>query len=103
MKDTIYKDKRRATGYQIKASHYECWNLSKRYSGILMKNLDSRDLYTICRSISGEYLNELTGNNLSLEGNHIQVWQTMINTVKKGDHSIASIRLLHQTNCQRAG
>lgn len=103
MKDTIQKDKRRAKGYQIKASHYECWNLSKRYSEILMKNLDSRDLYTICRSISGEYLNELTGNNLSLEGKHIQVWQTMINTVKKGDHSIASIRLLHQTNCQRAG
>ena len=102
MKDTIRKDKRRAKGFQIKASHYECWNISKRYSEALMKNINSDDLYTICRSISGGYLNELKGNNLSLEGNHIQIWQTMVNTVKKGDHSIASIRLLHQTNCQRA-
>ena len=103
MKDTIQKDKRRAEGLQIKADHYECWEISLRYSNALMKNIKSNDLGLLCDTIYGQYLHELEYKNLDTKDkNYVQIWETMINTVKKWKgNEISSIRLLHQTNCQR--
>ena len=103
MKDTIQKDKRRAEGLQIKADHYECWEISLRYSDVLIKNINSSDLGLLCDTIYGQYLHELEYKNLDTKGkNYVQIWETMINTVKKWKgNEISSIRLLHQTNCQR--
>ena len=33
--------------------------------------------------------------------NYIQVWITLLNTVKKGEVEKQAVRILHQTNCQR--
>ena len=109
MKDTIRKDKRRAEEFQIKANHYECWEISLKYSDVLIKNITSRDLGLLCDTVYGQYLHELEYKNLDTKGkshtkgkNYVQIWETMINTVKKWKgNEISSIRLLHQTNCQR--
>lgn len=103
MKDTISVNKRRSLAYLQKENYDECWNISHKYSSILMKNIDSSDLYTLCCSVYGQYLTELKSKNLQLKGkNYIQVWSTMLNTVRKGETEKLGIRLLHQTNCQRS-
>jgi len=107
MKDTIQKNKRRKESFQIKEDLQECWKISHRYSGVLIKNITSSDLGLLCDTVYGQYLHELESNNLNTkrknkDKNYVQVWKTMINTVRvcKGNE-ISSIRLLHQTNCQR--
>jgi hypothetical protein len=109
MKDTIQKNKRRNKSFQIKEDHQECWKISMKYSGVLIKNITSGDLGLLCDTVYGQYLNELESNNLNTKSknhrnvkNYVQIWDTMINTVRvcKGNE-ISSIRLLHQTNCQR--
>jgi len=100
------KDAARVKAQQKTADHYECWALSKKYSGVLMENIKSNDLYLLCETIHGQFLSELNGLNLNgINKNYTQVWITMVNTVKKGNTSprrAAAIRLLHQTNCQRS-
>ncbi len=109
MKDTIQVNKRRKESFQIKEDHQECWKISMKYSSVLIKNITSRDLGLLCDTVYGQYLNELESNNLNTKSknhrkvkNYVQIWETMINTVRvwKGNE-ISSIRLLHQTNCQR--
>ena len=109
MKDTISVNKRRSLAYLPKENYDECWNISHKYSSILMKNIDSNDLYSLCCSVYGQYLTELKSKNLQLKDknhnikNYIQVWSTMLNTVRRGEAEKLGIRLLHQTNCQRSG
>tara|TARA_Y100001958_G_C20706004_1_gene209883 strand:- start:9 stop:338 length:330 start_codon:yes stop_codon:yes gene_type:complete len=108
MRDTISVNKRRNEAYLQKEYHDECWDISHKYSSILMKNLNSGDLYTICCSVYGQYLTELKSKRLQSKDkkgrikNYIQVWSTMLNTVRKGEVEKQAIRLLHQTNCQRS-
>tara|TARA_Y100000389_G_scaffold176877_1_gene188709 strand:- start:463 stop:792 length:330 start_codon:yes stop_codon:yes gene_type:complete len=108
MKDTISVNKRRQLAYNQKENYDECWKISCKYSSILMKNINSCDLYNICCSIYGQYLTELKSKKLQLKDNkhntknYIQVWLTMLNTVKKGEVEKQGVRLLHQTNCQRS-
>ena len=107
MKDTIQINKRRNEAFQIKSDYQECWKISHRHSSVLIKNITSSDLGLLCDTVYGQYLHELESNNLNTkrknkDKNYVQVWKTMINTVRvcKGNE-ISSIRLLHQTNCQR--
>jgi hypothetical protein len=103
MKDTQRKDKRRVAEYQKKSDYYECWSISERYSGDLIQQIDSSDLYNICKSVTGQYMNELSGKNLeTIDKNYTQVWTTMMNTVKKGGDTRLAIKLLYQTSCQRS-
>ena len=108
MKDTISVNKRRNVTFLKKENYNECWKISHKYSSVLMKNIDSHDLYTICCSVNGQYLTELKSKRLQLSDkkgrnkNYIQVWDTMLNTVRKGEVEKQSIRILHQTNCQRS-
>lgn len=105
--NTMNVNKRRKIAFIQKENYNECWNISHKYSGILMKNIDSNDLYTLCCSIHGQYITELKSKNLQLKDknhnikNYIQVWDTMMNTVRKGEAEKLGIRLLHQTSCQR--
>jgi len=98
---------RRNYSYRQEEQNDECWNISHKYSKILIKNIDSKDIYTICCSIHGQYITELTSKNLPLKNKkhtiktYIQIWETMLNTVRKGEVEKVAIRLLHQTNCQR--
>ncbi len=100
--NTMNVNKRRKIAFIQNDNYNECWNISHKYSGILMKNIDSNDLYTLCCSIHGQYLTELKSKNLQLKDkNYIQVWSTMLNTVRKGEAEKLGIRLLHQTSCRR--
>ena len=101
--NTLDKDKRRSDAYHQKTLRDECWKASLKYSNMLVKNIDSSDLYSISASIYGQYMSELQSRRLPMKDKtHIQVWTTMINTVKRGEHSKMAIKLLHQTNLQRS-
>ena len=101
--NTLEKDKRRRDAFNQKLVHDECWKASLKYSNMLFRNIDSDDLYSISASIYGQYLSELQSRCLPMKNKtHIQVWTTMLNTVKRGEHSKMAIKLLHQTNLQRS-
>ena len=101
--NTLDKDKRRSDAYHQKTLRDECWKASLKYSNMLVKNIDSSDLYSISASIYGQYMSELQSRRLPMKDKtHIQVWTTMINTVKRGEHSKMAIKLLHQTNLQHS-
>ena len=59
MKDTITVNKRRQYSYTMKENYNECWKISLKYSNILIKNINSNDLYNLCVNIYSEYINEL--------------------------------------------
>ena len=48
MKDTIEKDKRRTDSLTNQLKYKESWNISYKYSSILMKNIDNENIYEIC-------------------------------------------------------
>lgn len=101
--NTLEKDKRRSIAYHQKWLHDECWKTSLKYSSQLNKNINNKDLINLCHSIYGQYMNELQSRNLPMKNkNYIQIWNTMINTVKKDENTIMAIKLLHQTNLQRS-
>ena len=103
MKDTISVNKRRNIAFLQKENYNECWKISHKYSSVLMKNINSDDLYSISASIYGQYMSELQSRRLPMKDKkYIQVWSTMLNTIKKGKHYRMAIKLLHQTNLQRS-
>ena len=101
MKDTIEKDKRRTISYVNQLKYKESWNISYKYSSILMKNINSENIYEICLTIYHQYLNELKFKGLNMKRNYTQIWETMINTILKGNEVRGPIHILHQTNQQR--
>ena len=102
MKDTINKDKRRINAIKDQNDYHEAWRISRKYSNTIMKHIDSEDLYDMCFMYYYQYMNELQANRFDVKKNYTQVWDTMLNTVSKGnDNMKGSIRLLHQTNVQR--
>lgn len=101
--NTFMKDKRRSESFNQEYINDDCWKTSLKYSNMLVKNIDSNDLYSISASIYGQYMSELQSRHLPMKDkNYIQVWTTMLNTIKKGKHSRMAIKLLHQTNLQRS-
>jgi len=101
--NSLTKDKHRTIAYHQKWLHDECWRASLKYSSQLNKNINNKDLTNLCYSIYGQYMNELKGRDLPMKNNnYIQIWKTMLNTVKRGNHSLMAIKLLHQTNLQRS-
>ena len=103
--NTINKDKRRKYEMSLQNKYREGWLLSLKYSNILMDNIDSKNLYTICSSIHGEFSHQLKVNGLNdNEKNYIQVWDTMLNTVydkKNRNNPKSAVKLLQQTSQQR--
>lgn len=101
--NTLEKDKRRSVAYHQKWLHDECWETSLKYSLLLIKNSKTNDIDNLCQSIYGQYMNELQSRSLPMKNkNYIQIWQTMLNSVKRGNHIEMAIKLLHQTNLQRS-
>lgn len=101
--NTLKKDKRRKEAFNLKWEHDECWKTSLKYSSQLNKNINNKDLNNLCYSIYGQYINELKSRNLYKGNkNYIQIWSTMLNTVKRGNHAQMAIKLLHQTNLQHS-
>mgnify|MGYP003968417781 CR=1 FL=1 len=104
--NTINKDKRRKYEMSLQNKYHEGWLLSLKYSNILMDNIDSKNIYTICSSIHGEFSHQLKVNGLNDNNkkNYIQVWDTMLNTVydkKNRNNPKSAVKLLQQTSQQR--
>ena len=68
--NTINKDKRRKYEMSLQNKYHEGWLLSLKYSNILMDNIDSKNLYTICSSIHGEFTHQLKINGLNDNNNN---------------------------------
>jgi len=101
MKSTIQKDKHRIASYEKYNDYKNAWITSLKYSTILMKYIDSEDLYETCFVNYSQYYNELTRNRYNVRRNYTQIWDTMINTIRNEKNMRMAVRLLHQTNVQR--
>ncbi len=96
------KDKRRNESIQHYNDYHKAWSISFKYSSYIMKQINSDDLYNICFTNYYQYMQELKTNKLNMNNkNYVQIWDTMLNTVKKGEKINMAIRMLHQTNIQR--
>jgi len=100
---SLTKDKRRTEAFNLKWEHDECWRTSLKYSSQLIKNSKINDIDNLCNSIYGQYINELQSRKIYNENkNYVQIWNTMLNSVKRGNHTQMAIKLLHQTNLQHS-
>ena len=84
----------------------DVWNISKKYSSILMDNQDNDNFINMFYTIHEQFLSELRKKRLDRNNkkNYIKLWNTVLNTVHKNpklEIQRASIKLLHQTNVQR--
>jgi predicted DNA-binding protein (UPF0278 family) len=85
----------------------EAWNISKKYTTILIEHENKNEHLDIAANIYYQYISELKYKDIDVrvKNNYIQSWNTMINTVNnnpKINVKRASIKLLHQTSVQRA-
>ena len=88
-----------------KQKHREAWNISKKYTSILMDHEKGNEYFQLAPFIHAQFLSELKLKNFLLNKNYVQVWETMINTLNKNDKENvcrAAIKLLHQTSVQRS-
>ena len=96
----------RAKEMERKNIYHEGWNLSKKYSSILIDHENNNEYFVLAANIYHQYISELRLKNIPHVGkNYVQVWETMLNTLEKNPKipvCRGSIKLLHQTNCQRA-
>ena len=84
--------------------YHEGWNISKKYTDILMLHSENDRNIDMCFAIHSQYMNELRDKKLNYQDskNYVQVWNTMMNTVLKNVDSKGAVRLLHQTSQQRS-
>lgn len=86
--------------------HVDAWNISKKYSQILIDQEDDNENLNTFFTVHSQFISEL--ENRKLETNkkkiYIQCWNTVLNTLLNNPKikcQRASIKLLHQTNVQR--
>ena len=84
----------------------DAWEISKKYTTILMKNQKNDDFITIFTVIHNQFISELRNKKLNRTSkkNYIQCWNTTLKTLMKNPKiniQRAAIRLLHQTNIQK--
>ncbi len=85
----------------------EAWNISKKYSKILMNHEDNNKHLSMCFAIHSQFLNELKDKKIpsTPTKNYIQCWNTLLHTLLRNDKisvQRSSIKLLHQTNIQKS-
>uniref|UniRef100_A0A6C0L379 Uncharacterized protein n=1 Tax=viral metagenome TaxID=1070528 RepID=A0A6C0L379_9ZZZZ len=87
--------------------YYEAWDISKKYSNILMNHSKNDKNLEMCFAIHSQYISELKMKriNFSNTKNYIQVWDTLLNTLLNNPKIAVqrgAVKLLHQTNVQRS-
>lgn len=97
----------RATQRIIQNNYYQAWDISKKYSNILMNNSKNDKNLEICFAIHSQFITELRTKGLNNKNNknYIQVWDTLLNTLLRNPKinvQRAAVKLLHQTNVQRS-
>ena len=90
----------------IKKKYYEAWEISKKYSKILIDHENNNESFLIVNNTYHQYISELKVKNIPHKNkNYIYVWETMLNTIEKNmdiDVCRASIKILYQTSIQRS-
>ena len=85
----------------------DAWNISKKYTSILINNSKNDRNINVFPIIYGQFINELRNKKIiySDTKNYIQCWNTTLNTIYKNPKikcKRAAIKLLHQTSVQRS-
>ena len=101
----MYYNREREIKNNIKVR--DAWNISKKYSQILMNNQKNDKNLSMCFVIHGQFINELRNKKLKFtkDNNYIQCWNTLLNTILNNPKikcQRTAIKLLHQTNIQRS-
>ena len=91
----------------IQNNYYQAWDISKKYSEILMNNSKNDKNLNMCFAIHSQFMTELKSKKLifTKNKNYIQVWDTLLNTLLNNTKipvQRAAVKLLHQTNVQRS-
>ena len=90
---------------KLKDKYYEAWNISKKYSKVLIDHEDKDEFLILASNVYKQYLSELKHKNISLKKNYVEVWGTMLNTINNNmDIYVCrmAIKLLYQTSIQRS-
>ena len=99
-------DNNRKKEFTIQRKYHEGWNLSKKYTDILIVHEGEDEYFSIALNIYHQFISELKLKKIPHQDkNYVQVWDTMINTLMnnpKVDVCRAAIKLLHQTSVQRS-
>ena len=99
---TIDKDKQRNKSLESQFNTYEAWRLSYKYSKQLQKDIDKQNIYSLCGIVYNQYMIHLRYKKISIKNKkYVQIWNTMLNTIKQEKNMKMSIRLLHLTSIKR--
>jgi|TARA_Y100000389_G_C17394230_1_gene481639 hypothetical protein len=88
-----------------KQKYREAWNISKKYTSILMEHEKGNEFFQLAPFIHAQFISELKLKKFRLNKNYVHVWDTMINTLNKNDKENVcrgAMKLLHQTSVQRS-
>jgi hypothetical protein len=84
------------------------WKISLDYSRLLYNNLNKRDILFMVDNIYNQYIQSLRSNrliNLKNKNNHIEVWNTMMNTCNNSklseDFKKGCIKQLYYTSLKK--
>ena len=92
---------------QKQQKYRDAWNISKKYTEILMMNSENDKNLNMCFSIHSQFMNELKTRGLPINKkiNYVQCWDTLLRTLLRNPKinvQRGAIKLLHQTNVQRS-
>ena len=87
----INKTQRQQNEYERFNNIKSTWKISLDYSRLLYNNLNKRDVLFMVDNIYNQYIQSLRSNrltNIKNKNNHIEVWNTMLNTCNNSKHSV---------------
>ena len=104
----INKTHRQINEYNRFINIKSTWKISLDYSRLLYNNLNKRDVVFMVDNIYNQYIQALRSNNLiniKNKNNHIEVWNTMLNTCNNSklsdDFKKGSIKQLYYTSLKK--
>ena len=78
----LNKTQRQKLEYSQKIKNLNAWGISLKYSKILQKNIEKKDLLDKIFDVYKLYVNELQSNGCLLKNkNYIFIWETVLNTI----------------------
>ena len=90
----------------IQNNYHQAWDISKKYSNILMNHSKNDKNLEMCFAIHSQFITELRTKGLNNKNkNYIQVWDTLLNTLLRNPKinvQRGAVKLLHQTKVQRS-
>ena len=89
--------------YLLQKNVKDAWETSLKYSKILIKHIDKRDIYEIVESVYFEFIQSLTSQKIyDKKKNYVFAWETVINTLNnhKNNDSVkrGAIKNLYYTS-----